>query len=70
MAITCGVSPLRDRGVLFILKALCFSVGYNILARIMKQIIKPILKPAIASVVRRYEGIRNANDFTDPTANL
>jgi hypothetical protein len=36
----------------------------------MKQIIKPILKPAIASVVRRYEGIRNANDFTDPTANL
>jgi hypothetical protein len=82
MAITCGVSPfiifgsifkedpLRDTGVLLILKALCFSIGYNILARITKQIIKPIIKPAISYVVQRYDEIRNASDLTDPTANL
>jgi hypothetical protein len=82
MAITCGVSPfiifgsilkedpLRDTGVLFILKALCFSIGYNIIARITKQFIKPVAKPAISYVVRRYHEIRNAKDFSDPTANL
>jgi hypothetical protein len=82
MAITCGVSPfiifgsifkedpLRDTGVLLIFKALCFSIGYNIITRITKQLIKPIAKPAISYIVRRYDEIRNAKDFTDPTANL
>ena len=82
MAITCGVSPfiifgsifkedpLRDTGVLLIFKALCFSIVYNIIAKITKQLIKPIVKPAISYVVRRYDEIRDAKDFTDPTANL
>jgi hypothetical protein len=82
MAITYGVSPfiifglifkedpLRDTGVLLIIKALCFSIGYNIIARITKQLIKPIVKPAISYIVRRCDEIRNAKDFTDPTANL
>jgi hypothetical protein len=64
MAITCGVSPfiifgsifkddpLRDTGVLLILKALCFSIGYNFFVLITKPIIKPILKPVISYVVR------------------
>jgi hypothetical protein len=82
LAITCGVSPCiifgsifkqdpqRDTGDLLILKALCFSIGCNILILTMKPIIKPILKPAISYVVQRYNEIRNANDLTDPTANL
>jgi hypothetical protein len=36
----------------------------------MKPIIKPIVKPAISYIVRRYDKICNAKDFTDPTANL
>jgi hypothetical protein len=55
MAITCGVSPfiifgsifkndpLRDTGVLLILKALCFSIGYNLFVLITKPIIKQSL---------------------------
>jgi Mg2+/citrate symporter len=82
MATTCGLSPfiifrsifkqdpLRDTGVLLIFKALYFSIGYNILARITKQIIKPIVKPVIFYVVRQYDEIWNANDLTDPMANL
>jgi hypothetical protein len=64
-----GRSPEGYR-VLLIFKALCFSIGYNIITRIMKQLIKPIVKPAISSVVRRYDEIRNAKDFTVPMANL
>jgi hypothetical protein len=82
MAITCGGSPfiifgsifkddpLRDTGVLLILKALCFSIGYNLFVLIMKPIIKPIIKPMISYVVRRYYEIRNANDLSNPMANL
>jgi hypothetical protein len=62
--------PLRDTGVLLIFKALCFSIGYNIITRITKQLIKPIAKPAILYIIRRYDEIHNAKDFTDPTANL
>jgi hypothetical protein len=82
MAITCRVSPfiifgsifkddpLRDTGVLLILKALCFSIGYNLFVLIAKPIIKPILKPIISYVVQQYDEIRNANNLTNPTANL
>jgi hypothetical protein len=71
MAITCGVSPfiifgsifkedpLRDTGVLLIFKALCFSIGYNIIARITKQLIKPIVKPAISDL--QCQGLHRSN---------
>jgi hypothetical protein len=55
---------------LLIFKALCFSIGYNIITRIMKQLIKPIVKPAISYLLQRYDELRNSKDFTDPTANL